>query len=189
MRKVLLVLAMVALTFSINAQETYGTYKVATGEISASVTLDEGEVYLDLSKDGKYGLILTDKDRLNLTVFLNNSRVKFLEWSDKATEASVKDLSKDIMKSNTFDGFFRYGSWKYGRTVLTTIFFIEEDGTQKFYIYGPIMTSSSNKYIKSKSTAINLTSEEDFKSLLNIISDTTINDFIQKKSKDKELFN
>tara|TARA_R110000765_G_C18602266_1_gene569299 strand:- start:51 stop:611 length:561 start_codon:yes stop_codon:yes gene_type:complete len=186
MKKVLLVLAMIALTFGMNAQEEYGTYK--SGTISASVTLDKGKVFLDLTKDGKYGLILTQKDRLALTTFLNDSRIKFIEWSEKAVANSVKDIHKDIDKKS-FKGIFSYGGWKIGTSSLRTIFWVEKDGTTNLYLYGSVMTSSTNRYMKSDSAMVTITSEDDFNSLINIISDKTVNDFLEKKKTATDIFN
>lgn len=186
MKKVLLVLAMVALTFGMNAQEKYGTYK--SGTISASVTLDEGTVFLDLTKDGKYGLILKQKDRLALTTFLNDSRIKFIEWSEKAVANSVKDINKDI-DNKSFKGIFSYGGWNIGTSSLRTIFWVEKDGTTKLYLYGSVITSSSNKYIQSDTAMFAITSEDDFNSLINIISNKTVNDFLEKKKTAIDIFN
>ena len=56
-------------TFSLNAQEQYGTYNVSGAEISSSISLETGKIYLDLEADGTYGLILTPKQRNSFKLF------------------------------------------------------------------------------------------------------------------------
>ena len=54
---------------------------------------------------------------------------------------------------------------------MKTIFWVAEDGATTFYLYGSKMVASDNKYIKSKSSMLNLTSKDDFDSMINILSD------------------
>jgi len=50
------------------------------------------------------------------------------------------------------------------------------------------MTSSTNRYMKSDSAMVIITSEDDFNSLINIISDKTVNDFLEKKKTATDVF-
>jgi hypothetical protein len=185
MKKLFLVIILFTLT--LNAQEEYGTYTVGGEEISSSINLEDGKIYIDIEADGSYGLILTQKQRNSFKLFLEESRIKFKEWEATAIENDVKDMNKDI-KSTSHRGIFSYGGWKFGTSNLRTMMWIEEDGRVKFYLYGGKITSSTNKYIKSKSTLLNLTSKDDFDSMINILSDETINDFKSKKTKNDDLF-
>ena len=185
MKKLLLITLL--FTFSLNAQEQYGTYNVSGAEISSSISLETGKIYLDLVADGTYGLVLTPKERNSFKLFLEESQVKFKEWEATAIENNVKDMNKDI-KTASHRGIFRYGSWKFGTASLKTIFWVAEDGATTFYLYGSKMVASDNKYIKSKSSMLNLTSKDDFDSMINILSDETIDAFKNKKSTSDEMF-
>ena len=185
MKKLLLITLL--FTFSLNAQEKYGTYKVSGAEISSSISLDNGKIYLDLEADGTYGLILTPKKRNSFKLFLEESQAKFKEWEATALENNVKDMNKDI-KTASYKGVFRYGSWKIGTASLKTIFWVAEDGAITFYLYGSKMVASDNKYIKSKSAMLNLTNKDDFDSMINILSDETVDAFKNKKTASDDMF-
>tara|TARA_R110000787_G_scaffold220532_1_gene329231 strand:- start:206 stop:766 length:561 start_codon:yes stop_codon:yes gene_type:complete len=186
MKKILLVLVAVLAFGTSNAQEKYGTFK--SGSISSSIDVETEKVYLNLNEKGDYGLILTKSSRTAFVAFLTQSRVKFLEWSGKAVENGVKDMNKDISKIN-IKGVFKYGSWQFGTSPLRTLFYVNKDGSTTMYLYGSKMTSSTNRYIKSGSAMVNLTSDEDFNSLVTLISDDVIDSFINKKNKSDNLFN
>ena len=186
MKKVLLVLVAVLAFGTSNAQQKYGTFK--SGSISSSIDIKTEKVYLNLNEEGDYGLVLTKSSRTAFVAFLTQSRVKFLEWSGKAVENGVKDMNKDISKIN-IRGVFKYGSWQFGTSPLRTLFYVNKDGSTTFYLYGSKITSSSNKYIKSGSAMVNLTSDEDFNSLVTLMSDDVINSFINEKNQSNELFN
>lgn len=187
MRKLSVLVLVVVLAFGTsNAQQKYGTFK--SGSISSSVDVKTGKVFLDLNEEGDYSLILTKSSRTKFVAFLTQSRVKFLDWSGKAVENGVKDMGKDISKIN-IKGVFEYGSWQFGTAKVKTFFYVNKDGSIYFYLYGDKITSSSNKYIKSNAVILNLTSDEDFNSLVTLMSDDVINSFINKKNKSDKLFN
>jgi hypothetical protein len=187
MRKLTLVVLVAVLAFgTVNAQEKYGTFK--SGTISSSVAIESGKVYLDLNKEGDYGLVLTKKDRAKFVLFLLNSRVKFLDWSGTAKDNGVKDMNKDIAKIS-LRGVFHYGSWKFGTASIETLFYVQKDGSTRMYVYGNVIESSSNKYIKSDSEMIDLTSDKDFNSLVKVLNNDTIDSFINAKNKSNDLFN
>ena len=79
MKKLLLITLL--FTFSLNAQEQYGTYNASGAEISSSISLETGKIYLDLEADGTYGLVLTPKERNSFKLFLEESQVKYKEWA------------------------------------------------------------------------------------------------------------
>ena len=186
MKKVLLVLALSLAFNTLSAQEDYGTFK--SGTIKSSLVIESGKVYLDLNEESRYGLVLDKKSRVKFVEFLKSSRVKFLDWSNKAIENGVKDMTKDIGSIKT-RVFFKYGSWHFGSSNLTAIFGVTKRGSVNMYIYGSAVTSSNNQYIESDSVIMSLTSDKDFDSLIDVLSDDTINSFIEKKSNNEKLFN
>ncbi len=113
MKKVLLVLGMVALTFSMNAQVSYGEY--SQGKVSMVVKNDksQGTIYLDLNSEGTYGIILKRGQGEDFITFLQSNFDKYTEWSVIAKENKVTELTKEV-GSIRQTGFFRYGKWQFG---------------------------------------------------------------------------
>ena len=181
-----LVIGIALLTITVNAQKKYATFNDKGGEEFALAITDKGTVYMDMEKDGSYGVILKDKEIASFTEFIESSYAKYLEWETTALENDVTDMMKDI-KSKTSKIFFRYGKWQFGNTSLKTIFSVSESGTPAFYLYGPKTQSSGNQYIKSKSAMLSL-SKETVDGLVEGLSKETRDGFLNNDSKKDALF-
>ena len=186
MKKVLLVLAMVALTFSMNAQEAYLDWSQGSSSVVVEAGKSQGKMYLDLDKKGDYGLILDQEARERLVNFIQEGFDKFKEWKSTAEEKNVTELNKVISKK-TFYGFFKYGSWKFGNPQFSMNIDIK-DGKTKCYLYGSKMTASDNRYMKSDSVLF-FVDETLIEELKGLLSQESIKSFIDSKNSVDDMFN
>lgn len=167
----------------INAQKTY----FKEGQFDFGVS-DSKKVYLTLDTNNRhYGVELkNEKDRSKFISFLSESLSKHVEWSEKAKENNVTDFKKDI-KEVSFEGFFQYGKWKFGKARLRSIFRVNEDGECILYIYGSNMKAYTNQYMESKSIIFRL-EEDTLEMFTDKLSEETIENFLNNKSNNDALF-
>tara|TARA_B110000046_G_scaffold170921_1_gene191246 strand:+ start:84 stop:641 length:558 start_codon:yes stop_codon:yes gene_type:complete len=183
MKKVLLVLGMVALTFSMNAQETYKDYSKGETQLVIKEGKSQGTMYMDL---GDIGLILNAKDREKYGIFLTESYAKFSEWKEVALENEVKELTKEIKKISV-PSYFKYGSkWCFSTANMNTSIYIV-DGEIRMYAYIGKMKASANQFMVSKSELTFLT-EDDIKEILEVMNEEEINAFLNKTNSTEDLF-
>ena len=186
MKKVILVLAMVALTFSMNAQEVYLDWSKGESSIVVEAGKSQGKMYLDLNKEGDYGLILDKERRERLINFVQEGFDKFKEWKITAEEKNVTELNK-VISTKSFYGFFKYGSWKFGNAELSMNIDIK-DGKTRCYLYGSKMTASNNRYMKSDSVLF-FVDEALVSELKGLLSEDGIDSFIKGKNSVDDMFN
>ena len=186
MKKVLLVLGMVALTFSMNAQVSYGEYSQGKANMVVENGKNQGTIYLDLNSKGTYGIILKRGQSEDFITFLQSNFDKYTEWSVVAKENNVTELTKEV-GSIKQKGFFRYGNWQFGNSNLSISMSIK-DGKIKAYLYGSKMQSYSNQYIKSNPVLFFI-DQDIINELKSILSDDKINEFIVSKNSADKLFN
>ena len=186
MRKLAVVLGMVALTFGMNAQVSYGEY--SKGKVSMVVEngKSQGTIYLDLNSKGTYGIILKRGQGEDFITFLQSNFDKYTEWSVVAEENNVTELTKEV-GSTRQAGFFKYGKWQFGTSNLRMSMSIQ-DGKIRAYLYGSKMQSNSNKYIESDSVLFFI-DQEIINELKSILSADKINEFIVSKNSADKLFN
>ena len=183
MKKVLLVLGMVALTFSMNAQETYKDYSKGETQLVIKEGKSQGTMYMDL---GDIGLILTVKDRERYGMFLTESYAKFSEWKDVALENEVKELTKEIKKFSV-RAYFKYGSkWCFSTAKMQSSIYIV-DGEIRMYVYVGKMVASTNQFMESESELIFL-NEDDIKEILEVMNEEEISAFLNKTNSTEDLF-
>ena len=187
MKKAVLVLAMVALTFGMNAQVSYDTYSQGKASMVIEEGKSQGTIYLDLNNGGTYGLIINKGQGEDFVNFLQSSFDKFTEWASIARENNVTtDITKEV---DTYSqrGFFRYGGWKFGTSSINISMSIK-NGKVRAYLYGGKMVSSSNKYIESDSVLFFI-DQSIIDELKSILSTESINGFITSKNSADSLFN
>ena len=187
MKKVLLVLAMVALTFSMNAQVDYDTYAKGAASIVIEPGKTQGTIYLDLNTSGTYGVIIKKGEGEEFVNFLQTSFDKFQEWATVAVENNVTtEMTKEISRYSR-RGYFRYGGWKFGYSNISMNMNIK-DGKIRAYLYGEKIVAGSNKYIKSESVLFFI-DQATINQLKTIFSTENIDAFINSKNQAANLFN
>ena len=186
MKKVLLVLAMVALTFGMNAQEVYLDWSQGKSNVVVEEGKSQGTMYLDLNKTGNYGLVLDKERRERLINFVQEGFDKFKEWKATAEEKNVTELNK-VISTKTFYGYFKYGSWKFGDPKLSMNIDIK-NGVAKCYLYASKMIASDNRYMKSDSVLFYV-DEALIGELKGLLSEESINLFIKGKNNVDDMFN
>tara|TARA_R110000796_G_scaffold114269_1_gene225940 strand:+ start:13 stop:573 length:561 start_codon:yes stop_codon:yes gene_type:complete len=186
MKKVVLVLVMVALTFGMNAQVSYGEYSQGKVSMVVEKGKNQGMIYLDLNSKGTYGLILKNGEGEGFIEFLQSNFNKFTEWAVVAEEKRVTELTKKT-GSIRQAGFFKYGGWKFGTSNLSISMNIQ-DGKIRAYLYGSKIQSSSNQYIKSDSVLFFI-DQEIIDELKSILSPDKINEFLTSRNNADKLFN
>ena len=186
MKKVVLVLAMVALTFGMNAQEIYLDWSQGSSSVVVEPGKHQGKMYLDMNKKGDYGLVISKGQGESLVNFIQQGFDKFEEWKATAEEKNVTELNK-VISSKSYSGFFKYGSWKFGSSKLSMNINIKE-GDAVCYLYASKMTASDNRYMKSDSVLF-FVDDVLIGELKGLLSAESIDSFIKGKNSVDDIFN
>ena len=186
MKKVVLVLAMVASTFGMNAQEIYLDWSQGRSSVVVEPGKNQGKIYLDLNDKGSYGLVISKGQGESLVTFIQEGFDKFEEWKATASEKNVTELTK-VISSKSYSGFFKYGGWKFGSSKLSMNINIKE-GDAVCYLYASKMTASDNRYMKSDSVLFYV-DETLIGELKGLLSAESIDLFIKGKNNVDDMFN
>ena len=200
MKKLAFLLAFILMGVNTYSQKNYKEFTGSSGVIKySSQIVDEGErkgrLYIDLNTDGLTSLKLNgEKERLSFIEFLQSTYEKFKVWKQTAEENNVKEkLTKEIATKEIGNGlaFKRYssGDWyiSFNPIEITANMFINEEGEVMYFLMIPQEESYDNEFIESD-RQIMIFEEEDINSLVGILENESINNFLNKKTA-ADLFN
>jgi len=182
MKKLTIALILFLTSNLLNAQELYQTYTNGKIEVVIKDGSLQGNLYLHIDD---VGIILTQLDRAKFLDFINNSYLKYIEWSDLAKKNEITKMSK-VIETATFKSFFKYSGWKLSNVKISAMISIE-NGTPQYFLFLPAMQDSNNQYIKSSPQVLlldlNVMSE-----LTTYIDEEKISEFIKLKNTQENLF-
>lgn len=184
MKNILLLITFVSSLNSFS-QQVYKEYTLGKISVVTEAGKSQGNIYLDLNKEGTLGLSLDEKSKNKFITFMRESLDKVQEWTEVAKANNVQELRKEAKKVS-LNGYFRYGKWNFGIANMSSNFVIKE-GVISSYIYVGKIQSSSNQFIKSDSELFYIT-ESLVNEIENYLSDESINEFIKSKTIADDLF-
>ena len=184
MKNILLLITFVA-SFNLFSQELYKEYTLGKISVVTKEGKTQGNIYLDLNKEGSIGLSLDKNSKNEFVTFMRESFEKVQEWTEVAKVNNVQELRKEAKKVS-LNGFFKYGKWNFGTANMSSTFVIREGEISSFIYVGKIQ-SSSNQFIKSDSVLFYIT-ETLVNEIENYLSDESINEFISSKTAADDLF-
>lgn len=184
MKNIFLLITLVA-SLNLFSQEVYKQYTLGKISVVTKAGKSQGNIYLDLNKEGSVGLSLDEKSKNKFITFMRESLDKVQEWTEVAKANNVQELRKEAQKVS-LNGFFKYGKWNFGTANMSSKFVIKE-GEISSYIYVDKIQSSSNQFIKSDSEIFYIT-ETLVNEIENYLSDESINEFIKSMTTADDLF-
>ena len=187
------------------AQEKYTTYTnkylKKTHNIDATNKSGSIKLYFDISsldsQVDKAGIILPEKDIDGFIKSLEECKLKYIEWVETAKKNNVDKLGLKPMKiKNKFKAlrcyFMRYTDWEFTNVVNSSPYFLISDlyseAKYVFLLKFNKMTSYNNQYIDCDSSALVLTSVEDFDHIISVLNKEQINESLNAP-KEADLFN
>jgi hypothetical protein len=184
--KVMIMTLMVLLVSLSYGQVSYDTYKGR----KISVVLNgnsKGTIYLSVNQKESIGLILDDKSQVKFKVLINESYDKMVDWDSIAKVNNITEISLKMISEVKFNGYFLYGTkWNFGRTSVRT-YMSMVGGKSNLCVYTSVITSSTNQFMKSKSSLTEFTKSE-LDSLLESLNKEDIDEFINSRNNVDNLF-
>lgn len=193
MKKIIAALVLCIVSTLCFGQEEIGTYhsNYFNRDCYVEYSEESSEYYIQIFGETKTThccFIVKDID--NFRTSLSAAKDKYAEWVNVAKENNVKTMDK-YMDIKFSKGIF---AW-YGRkwhlnfyAVPQPRFFITSDGDCLFLLFsGKEFTASDNRYITEKAYWV-FSSVSEIEELLNLISQETLQKFLDNKSAKDDLF-
>jgi len=204
MKKIIL-MANILVALNTVAQEKYTTYTnkylKKTHDIDASNKSGSIKLYFDISSlDShveKVGFVLPETEIDAFIKSLEECKAKYIEWVETAKANNVDKLSlKPMSIKNNFKSlrcyFMKYTDWEFTTSTVSRPYFfisdINENAKYIFLLKFDKLTSNNNRYINCDSSALILTSVEDFDHIISVLNKEKINNSLNAP-KEADLFN